>query len=383
MNGSRKPAIPASITTYTNDLGHAVRYAEGLLKRFRIFYRLTFYINRYICLVRCTIAFFFIVCCLTAAKQPVRRYLIEGRAQGTTYRVIYYARDSVVTSSQIDSIVEKIDSSLSLYKDYSLINQFNQSQSGVIMDDHFQKVVRKSLATYRETNGIFDVTVQPLVQAWGFGPREIAVLPDSATIDSIKNCIGSNYLQIIGNKLIKKKACIKVDLNGIAQGYTVDVIGAFLNQYGLDHYMVELGSEIVVKGRRQPTNEKMKIGIESPGDDEFERGVMNKIVFIDRGAITTSGNYRRFFETDGRQVSHLIDPRTGYPVENELISITVYAGDAMTADAFDNALMVMGLKEAMKFVNRRNRIAAHFIYKDRNGKIKDTMSRRFRALVQE
>lgn len=333
--------------------------------------------------MRLTIALTIVICYLTAAVQGPRKFLITGQAQGTTYQVIYYSAYSAVTKRQIDSLLDKIDSSLSLYKSYSLINRFNQSDSGIPLDDHFLAVLKKALTTFRETDGIFDVTVQPLVQAWGFGAKEITVLPDSAAITALKNCIGSDNLQVSGDKVVKKKPCIKVDFNGIAQGYTVDLIAGLLEQHGLANYLVELGGEIRVSGRKQPGNEKMKVGIETPGEDEFERGIMRKVIAIDQGAVTTSGNYRRFYETQQKKVSHLIDPRTGYPVQNELISITVYAKDAMTADAVDNALMVMGLKKAMEFVDERNELAAHFIYRDKNGSIKDTMSSRFQRLVQQ
>ena len=276
----------------------------------------------------------------------------------------------------------KIDSSLSLYKQYSLITRFNQSDSGLIVDDHFLAVLDKSLTTFRETGGVFDITVQPLVQAWGFGALPIAELPDSGTIRSMKECVGSKNVEVMGKRVVKKKSCVQLDLNGIAQGYTVDVIAGLLDQNFLSDYMVELGGEIKVKGRRQPENEKMRIGIETPGEDEFQRGIMRKVIAIDHGAVTTSGNYRRYYESQGKKISHLIDPRTGYPVQNELISITVYAPDAMTADAFDNALMVMGLEDAIRFVENREDLAAHFVYKSKDGQVRDTMSTRFHQLIK-
>ena len=125
----------------------------------------------------------------------------------------------------------------------------------------------------------------------------------------------------------------------------------------------------------------MKIGIETPGDDEFETGIMQTVIALDEGSITTSGNYRRYYESKGRRITHLIDPRTGYPIENELISITMYAKEAMTVDAFDNALMVMGLQKAMDFVEKRKQLAAHFIYKAKDGTLRDTMSSRFQELI--
>lgn len=312
----------------------------------------------------------------------MRKYLLTGQAQGTSYQIVYYATDSIISKKQVDSILEVIDSSLSLWKPYSLINQFNQSDSGITVDDHFRTVVKKSLDTYHQTSGIFDITVQPLVQAWGFGAQSINHLPDSATIQLLKKCLGSGFLEVLQTKIIKKKSCIKIDLNGIAQGYTVDVLANFLEKNNIRNYITELGGEIRVKGTKQPGNERMKIGIESPGDDEFEMGFMKKIIEIDQGAITTSGNYRRYYESKGKRITHIIDPRSGYPVSNELISVTVYAKDAITADAYDNAIMVMGLQDGIAFVNKRTDIAAHFIYKTQNGVVRDTMSKGFYQLMK-
>jgi FAD:protein FMN transferase len=337
----------------------------------------------YICPVRLTIAILFGFCCMSSSVQtPVRKFLLTGRAQGTTYQILYYATDSTVTKKQVDSVLDKIDSSLSLYKSYSLINRFNQSDSGIAVDDHFIAVVKKSIDTYHETQGIFDITVQPLVQAWGFGVKSIDHLPDSEAIRVLKKCLGSELLEVDPPRIFKKKPCIKIDLNGIAQGYSVDVLAGLLEKNNLRNYMVELGGEIRVKGTRQPGNEKMRIGIESPGNDEFQMGFIKRVIEIDNGAVTTSGNYHRYYESEGKKITHIIDPRTGYPVSNELISVTVFAKDAITADAFDNAIMVMGLKKGLDFVNQKNDIAAHFIYRTKNGVVKDTMSKVFYHLMR-
>lgn len=310
-----------------------------------------------------------------------KRYSMTGTAQGTTYSILYYAEDSVVTKSMIDCVLMSLDSSLSLYKPYSRINQFNHSASGIVLDEHLLPVIKKSFTTYKETNGLFDITVQPLVQAWGFGVTKTIVVPDAAAIKSILPCVNTKLLQLKGNRLIKTRPCVKIDLNGIAQGYSVDVLAALLEKHGLKNYIVELGGEIRVKGRKQPLGEKMKIGIESPNEDAFENHPLQKIVVLDEGAITTSGNYRKFYESKGQKITHIINPKTGYPQKNELISVTVYAKDAITADAYDNALMLMGLKDAMAFVERRKDLAAYFIYIDANGKIADTASSAFLKLM--
>lgn len=306
-----------------------------------------------------------------------KRYSITGTAQGTTYSISYYGHEQLVTKSKIDSVIRSLDSSLSLYKPYSRINQFNNSKKGMMLDKHLFKVVSKSMAVYKETNGLFDITVHPLVQLWGFGVNPNNVPPDSGEVKTVLNCVQSNLLQLKGKRLLKKNPCVKIDLNGIAQGYSVDVLAAFLESYGIKNYMVELGGEIRVKGRKQPSGEKMRIGIESPSEDPFGNHPLQKVLEMDEGAITTSGSYRRFYESKGQKITHLIHPKTGYPQANELISVTVYASDAITADAYDNALMLMGLESAMAFVNKRPCLAAYFVYRHANGSIADTASLAF------
>lgn len=330
---------------------------------------------RYLCVL--------LVTCTAFLQQPAwLKIQISGKAQGTTYHITWYAEDSTVSQLQIDSILQKIDTSLSIYNPQSLITKFNNGNSGVVMDNHFRIVLNKSLETYHQTHGIFDITVLPLVQAWGFGPKKVTVLPDSTTIRSIKACVSSLNLYTKGNALYKRKSCTGIDVNGIAQGYSVDVVANFLEAHGIRNYLVEIGGEIRVKGHKQPGNEKMKIGIEAPGENDFELSMISKIISVDSGAITTSGSYRKFYESEGKKITHLIDPRTGYPAQNELISVTVFAPDAITADALDNALMVMGLKKALQFTEQRKNIAAHFIYRTPGGKIADTASSRFYKLLK-
>jgi len=320
---------------------------------------------------------------INATYQPhvPEKIEINGIAQGTTYHIIYYAPDSIIKKAQVDSILDKIDSSLSLYKTYSLINQFNNSTIGIFPDIHFKTVVNKAIQVYQQTNGLFDITVGPLTAAWGFGPNKIKDIPDSAAIREILPCVSSRLLYWDRDMLKKKKACVKLDANGIAQGYSVDVLAAFFEHQGIRNYVIELGGEIRIKGHKYPGNEKMKIGIESPGDDP-EFSLIEKVVWLEKGAITTSGNYRRYYESDGKKITHLINPKTGYSLQNELISVTVYANDAITADGYDNALMAMGLTKAMDFVEKRKNIAAHFIYRKVDGTIADTMSKRFAALFK-
>lgn len=310
----------------------------------------------------------------------LKKIQINGTAQGTTYHITYYAADSVVKKKQIDSILDKIDSSLSLYKSYSLINRFNNSKEGMEVDEHFMKVVKKAQKVYKTANGLFDITIYPLTEAWGFGPKKMDTLPEAATVRQLLSCVDSRLLYWRGQKLMKKKTCVKIDANGIAQGYSVDVLADFFEQNGIQNYLIELGGEIRIKGRK-PGNEKMSVGIEAPGE-ESDFSLIEKIVYLDKGAITTSGNYRRYYESNGKKISHLLNPKTGYSLQNELISVTVYAKDAMTADGYDNAIMGMGLIKGLAFVEKNKDLAAHFIYKKNDGTVADTISKRFQVLFE-
>ncbi|CAA9537750.1 MAG: FAD:protein FMN transferase, partial [uncultured Segetibacter sp.] len=206
------------------------------------------------------------------------RIEFSGLAQGTTWHLAYYATDTIVTKSQIDSIFLVIDSSLSIYKPYSRIVAFNNSKSGIKTDEHFRKVAEKSLDTYKQTNGLFDITILPLVEAWGFGAKAFKSIPDSATIRSLISCVSSEFLQLKKDQLIKLKPCVKIDVNGIAQGYSVDVITDFLAGSGVNNYIVEVGGEIRVRGKKQPDNASFKIGIEAPSDDDPDHAPIEKII---------------------------------------------------------------------------------------------------------
>lgn len=306
-------------------------------------------------------------------------YKISGYAQGTTYSITYFHKRETVKKREIDSILTTLDSSLSIYKTYSLINSFNNSQAGISVDFHLKKVVKESLRIYKQTNGAFDITVYPLVEMWGFGPHKSRSLPDSGTIKKLLKCVGSNKLKLKSNYLIKEKPCVKIDVNGIAQGYSVDVLAAYLRKKKINFFLVELGGEIVVEGKK-PSGELLNIGIEGPGEEE-NNPVQRKIQ-IKKGAITTSGNYRKFYQSEGKKISHLIDPKTGYSLQNETISTTIYAKNALTADGYDNALMGMGIEKSFKFLKRHPRLQAYFIYKKPDGTVADTASSGFYKLFK-
>ncbi|TZF81425.1 FAD:protein FMN transferase [Pedobacter sp. BS3] len=311
----------------------------------------------------------------------IKPYHISGYAQGTTYHVTYYATDSIITKAAIENLLAEIDSSLSIYKPYSLISRFNESQSGLIADKYLQAVTKKSLEVYKETGGIFDITVYPLVRAWGFGTKKVTGLPDSTTISALMQCIGSGKIHLNANHLIKDDPCVKLDVNGIAQGYSVDVLALFLEKKGIRCYMAEIGGELRVKGKK-PDGTYMKVGIEGPADNSFDAPVIERIMTLKKGAITTAGNYRKYYQNGNKRISHLLDARTGYPIQNEMISVTIVAKDAITADGYDSPLMGMHINEALAFMKRHKDMQAYFIYHRPDGSVADTATKGFYKLLQ-
>lgn len=309
-----------------------------------------------------------------------QQYSIHGYAQGTDYSIKYFATDSVVTKASVDSILLKIDSSMSLYKPYSQISQFNLSKKGMQIDDHFAVVMKKSFEVYRETNGKFDVTVAPLVQAWGFGPKAVSSFPDSSKITQLLQNVGMDQLELKGNYLKKKKPGISIDLNGIAQGYSVDVVADFLLKKGIRSFIVEIGGELRVNGPK-PDGSVMKIGIEGPAASSTDEPEIRHILSFSTGAVTTSGNYRKYLQRGKGKIAHLINPKTGYPLDNQLISATIFAKDAITADGYDNAVMAMTMEEALAFVDSKKGMEAYLIYHRKDGSIADTLTNGFKKMI--
>jgi thiamine biosynthesis lipoprotein len=334
-----------------------------------------FYIGRYILLLIPLIAFLF------KGKEGDRReYKIHGYTQGTDYSIKYFANDSLVTKYAVDSILSVIDSSMSLYKPYSLINRFNAADEGLMLDPHFARVMRKSFVIYKDTQGKFDVTVEPLVQAWGFGAKPITKFPDSAEVKKLLGCVGMHNLSLNGNYLKKNSPCIKVDLNGIAQGYSVDVVADYLIHKGIKAFVVEIGGELRMKGPK-PDGTSLRIGIEGPALSADAEPVIKHVISINKGAVTTAGNYRKYLQNGAKKIAHLIDPKTGYPLDNALISVTIYAKDAITADGYDSPIMAMNIEEAIDFVNARKGIEAYIIYRKGDGTVTDTLTKGFKKMI--
>jgi len=301
---------------------------------------------------------------VASAAYPIvtSPYTIRGQAQGTTYEVKYFADEEIVTKEDIDSIFSVIDASMSLYKPNSLISSFNSADTKKVkLDEHMYKVIQASLKYHKVTNGYFDVTVFPLLKLWGFGPDGFRFNPSKSQVDSVLRHVGREKLVLGGKYLKKRNKNVAIDLNGIAQGYTVDVLSKYLVQKKITSFIVEVGGEIYCQGEK-PSGEMYKIEIQRPGNDTkgcYKISLKNK-------AITTSGSYEKYRVVDGKPISHHIDPKTGYPLTNNTLSATVIANTAMEADALDNYLMFLPPKEAISFVETLPHVEAYIIYYENN-----------------
>jgi thiamine biosynthesis lipoprotein len=293
---------------------------------------------------------------------------ISGFAQGTTFNITYENSVGKNYNQAIDSILKKIDNSLSIYNLGSIISRINKNDPSAITDEYFNTVFKKSVEINELSGGAFDITVGPLVNAWGFGP-EARKKMDKTKIDSLLLLVGMNKIKLNGNKIIKENPNCKIDVNAIAQGYTVDVICDFFDKEGLKNYLVEVGGEVRGKGCKA-NNKKWRVGIDKPENDTIPDRKLQAIIELENKALATSGNYRKFYEENGVKYSHTINPKTGYPAKNTLLSVSIIANDCTTADALATACMVIGLDESRQMLKKLSDVDAYFIYCDESGNYK-------------
>ncbi|MCR9172573.1 MAG: FAD:protein FMN transferase [bacterium] len=322
------------------------------------------------------------------AKEEWRE--IRGETQGTTYGVILKDPADKIRKVALDSILHDFDMALSTYIDESQISAINNGSDTIHFTDefgYFLDCFKISQEVFEKSNGAFDPTVFPLVKAWGFFKEE-APIPTQSELDSILTFVG------LGNPLFKAKfverrgtfvkehPSFRLDFNAIAQGLSVDVLADYLKRNGIQDYYLEIGGEIVVKGKNRE-NEKWRIGIDSPQQEEGKR-VINNVVHITDKAIATSGNYRKFYIKDGVKYAHTIDPKTGSPVQHSLLSASVIANSCAEADAYATAFMVMGVEKSMEFVQNHPELDLdiYLLYDDGTGEILSEMTDGFGAYLK-
>lgn len=303
----------------------------------------------------------------------------SGMVFGTTYNITYQC-DSNLHNSIIREL-EKVDEALSPFNKKSVITAVNNNHD-IEVNDMFADVFLLAQKISDDTSGDFDITVAPLVNAWGFGFKN-GTQPTKHNIDSLKNIIGYKKVKLEGRKVVKKDKRLMLDCSSIAKGYGSDVVARFLQKRGVKNYMVEIGGEIVTKGI-SPKRVPWKIGVTRPVDDSLSVSKeLQSVINVTDKAMATSGNYRNFYYKNGKKYAHTIDPHTGYPVQHNILSATVIADNCATADAYATAFMVMGLEKAQKLLERHPELMAYFIYSDKDGKNKTWCSEKLKKKVAE
>ncbi len=289
-----------------------------------------------------------------------------GRAQGTTYSVLYLSSQTKQYHEAVDSILFAVDRSLSAWNPHSTLSKINSREIDSTLDPLFWNVVAAGKQISQETEGAFDMTIGPLINLFGFGPVEHGSI-DSATVDSLRVLTGWHKLEAFESGRIGMPSGMTLDVNAIAQGYSVDLIAEFFDSRGVTDYLVEVGGEMRARGvnlKGQP----WVVGIDKPSPN-IEEERFQVIIGLDSAALATSGNYRKFWvdEATGVKYSHTIDPKTGYPARDRILSASIIADDCMTADAMATACMVMGIDKAKEFVESRDDLEAYFVYSGLTG----------------
>lgn len=295
-----------------------------------------------------------------------KQYFVEsGSVFHTVYHIKYEAPE--LLTEKIDAEFQKFNLSLNPFNPNSIISKVNQNEP-VEADDWFIEVFNRAKEVSDHSDGVFDITCAPLINLWGFGFSKM----DSVTpqmIDSIKQFVGYQRVRLDGRKVIKDDPRVLLNCSAIAKGYACDVIARLLEREGIKNYMVEIGGEVAMKGVNQNGN-CWRIGINKPEDDStgIKNDIEEVVQLCKKGGVATSGNYRNYYVKDGKKYAHTIDPRTGYPSEQSILSATIVAQDCITADAYATAFMAMGLEKARQVAENVPDIEYFVIYADENGK---------------
>ena len=294
----------------------------------------------------------------SCGHQP-KKMVLQGLAQGSYYAVTYYDEQERNFQQEIDSIFHAVDMSVNLWVDSSVISKVNRNEE-VVLDDIFIDNFNIAQEAAKLSDGYFDPTISPIVAAWGFSYKH----GDSITpqlIDSLKQLVDYRKVRIEDGKVIKENPSIQLDFNAIAQGYTSDMIASFLESRGVKDFLVDTGGEIMARGGK-PNGQPWIVGIEKPADNwDSEQVVQTRIALCDKGLVT-SGSTRKYVERNGKRYSHCIDPKTGYPVEHQLLSATVLAENSVWADALASICMVMGLEKSLPLIESMDGVEAYYIF---------------------
>ena len=315
---------------------------------------------------------------LSCCDRPPQKIVLQGLAQGSYYAVTYFDEQGRNFQHEVDSIFHAVDVSVNLWVDSSIISKVNRNEE-VTLDSIFIDNFNIAQQAAQLSNGFFDPTISPIVAAWGFSYKN----GDSITpqlIDSLKSLVDYRKIRIEDGKVIKEDSAIQLDFNAIAQGYTSDLIARFLESRGISNFIVDTGGEIIARGSK-PNDNPWIVGIEKPAENmDAERILQTRITLRDKGLVT-SGSTRKYVERNGRRYSHCIDPTTGYPVEHQVLSVTVLAESSVWADALASICMVMGMKASLPLIESMDGVEAYYIFVNGNNTLETFATEGFKALI--
>lgn len=309
---------------------------------------------------------------LAGTKEEAHSY---RQLAGTVFHTVYHIQydDTANLQPEIDRLFREFDGSMSMFNDTSLITRFNRNDTTVRADKYFREIFTKGQYVSSVTGGAFDMTVAPLVNLWGFGfttdPTEVT----PQRVDSCLSLVGIDKVQLLDDgRFIKENPGTIMDASSIAKGYSCDMVAEYLQSRGIKNYMVEVGGEIALRGVNQ-RGLPWSIGISRPIIDSLglNQGDFQEILRLSEGGVATSGNYRNFKKDGKKMWGHTIDPHTGYPIQQDVLSSTVIAADCMTADAFATAFMVLGSEKAREVLNKDTTIMAYLIIGNVGSKTED------------
>ena len=314
----------------------------------------------------------------SSCMQIPSKYIFnQGTVYGTYYSIKYESPDGTDLQQEIDNKLSKYNRIFSHYEKESTISKINNNID-VIPEPEFITCFKKAMEISAITNGAFDITAGPLVNAWGFGPEERKNMSQEI-VDSLLQFTGFEKVACIDNKIKKAFPEMKLDMSAIAKGYTCDLIAEFLFEKGSTNYLVDIGGEVVAKGKNNKGN-VWTIGIRKPVENPFSNDINAALELRDL-AMATSGNYLNFYEKDGKKYAHTIDPKTGYPIQHSLLSATVVANNCLTADAFATAFMVLGKDLGIEIARQVPGLEIYFIYSGENGENQVYMSEGLHKMI--
>lgn len=303
---------------------------------------------------------------LSISCQTKKVNKIEGTAFGTIYHIVYTGPESATLKQQVDSVLADVNKTFSIFDTTSLISRINRGETDLGNDD-LLRVLRASLKVSEQTDGAFDCTIQPLIELWGFGRQNQKQVVPQALIDSVLQFTGCQRVGIDQNRILKEDSRTQLNFNAIAKGFAVDKIGQYLEHKGYKDFIVEIGGEVVTRGKKN--GKPWKVGIQVPTQTADDPVESNETFTLENKAVATSGDYRNFFEKDGLRYTHILDPKTGKPEQTNLLSVSVITTKCAVADAYATAFMVLGIDKSSEIVKNDPQLEAYFIF-DNNGKYK-------------